>query len=170
MRKIIISILMVVMVFACKPLKDVSLEPIQPVAVSTFIEQPFGEDESVAALTKRFDESVKLKRMIRRNRHDAQKVDTIFRFYTNKSEVFVYKTYLNREMLLGGVISDPFFPMINGVVPGMKREVFFKSFTDLLPSQADSVVLNSKELTRKFTFIFNSKGLLKKIRFSLYVD
>jgi hypothetical protein len=97
-------------------------------------------------------------------------VDTIFQFYHGKSKVFVYKTSFNREMLLGGVITDSKFPMINGIVPGITREAFFKSFKDLESSQTDSINLNSKELTRKFTFIFDSRGILKKISFSLYVD
>lgn len=170
MRRVIVPFLLIALVFACKPSKDISVASYKPVSVATFIEQPFGENESVAALKKRFGKEVKLKKMIRRNRHDSQKVDTIFQFYTRKSEVFVYKTSFNREMLLGGVIVDSKFPMINGVVSGMLRDDFFKSFNDIEHSKADSVVLNSKELTRKFTFVFDSKGKIKKISFSLYVD
>jgi len=170
MRKIIPTLFVMVLVFACASLRKFPIVNRQPVTVKTFLERPFGESESVKVLSKQFGESVKIKRMLRRNNHDAQKVDTIFQFYHGKSKVFVYKTSYNKEMLLGGVIFDSKFPMINGIVPGITREAFFKSFIDLESSKADSINLNNKELTLKYTFIFSSKGILKKISFSLYVD
>jgi len=170
MRKIIYLLLLFFLVFACRTLTDVVDERYQPVTVNAFLDHPFGDSESVAALKKRFSKEVKIKRIIRRNKHDAQKVDTIFQFYYRKSSVFVYKTYFNREMIFGGVIYNNKFPLVNGVVPGMKRSEFFKSFKDLDATSADSMSLDSKEQTRKFTFIFDSKGKLKKINFSLYVD
>jgi len=170
MRKTIYLLLLISLAFACKSLKDAVAESRHPVTVNSFLEQPFGASETVAALKKQFSKEVKLKRMIRRNKHDTQKVDTIFQFYHRKSEVFVYKTYFNREMILGGVIYDNKFPFVNGVVPGMKRDDFFKSFKDLNTSPADSINLNSKEMMREFTFVFDSKGILKKISFSFYVD
>ena len=192
MRKIIYIILLVFLVYSCKSLKDASNEnhqtkkvavsqnhqPLnnvanenhQSVSVKAFLDQPFGVYETVSAFKKHFDNGVKLKRMIRRNKYDAQKVDTIFKFYSKKSEVFIYKTYFNREILIGGVIADNKFPLINGVTPGMKRDAFFKAFNDLEITRKDSVKLNSKELMREFTFIFDSKGVLRKINFSSYID
>lgn len=170
MRKILFLILIISLAFACRSLNGLVTESKQPVAVNQFLEKPFGESETIASLKKQFSKDVKLKRMIRRNKHDPQKVDTIFQFYYRKSEVFIYKTYFNREMLLGGVITNNKFPMINGVVPGMNRDSFFKSFKDLNINQADSINLFDKELMRKFIFIFDKKGILKKIDFSSYVD
>ena len=170
MRKIIYIILLIFVIFSCKSLKDTVKENYHSVSTKVFLDQPFGVNETVASLKKHFDKGVKLKRMIRRNKFDAQKVDTIFQFYYRKSEVFIYKTYFNREMLLGGVIIDNKFPLINGVTPGMKRDAFFKAFNDLEVTPNDSVKLNSKELMREFTFIFDLKGVLKKINFSSYVD
>jgi len=161
---------LVFLAYACKSLKETVVKSNQSVTVTTFLEQPFGVSETIASLRKHFSDDVKIKKVIRRNKHDVQKVDTIFQFYHKKSEVFVYKTYFNREMLIGGVITDFRFPLINGVVPGMTRNDFFKSFKDLEISTEDSIKLNSKELMRKFTFIFDSKGVLKKINFSSYVD
>jgi hypothetical protein len=170
MRRIIYLILLFLLPFACTSIKDTGITKQQSVSVKSFLEQPFGVDETVKSLKNHFNKGVKLKKFIRRNKHDDQKVDTIFQFYYRKSEVFIYKTYFNREMLLGGVITDNKFPLINGVVPGMKRDAFFKAFNDLDATQSDSVKLNSKELMREFDFIFNSKGELKKINFSSYVD
>jgi len=170
MRKIIYLILLVFVASSCSTLKEVRTENYHPVSVKAFLDQPFGVNETVASLKKHFDKRVKVKRMIRRNKHDEQKVDTIVQFYYRKSEVFVYKTYFNREMLLGGMISDNRFPLINGVAPGMKRDDFFKAFTDLEVTTSLTVKLNSKELMREFTFIFDVKGTLKKIVFSSYVD
>jgi hypothetical protein len=166
MRRIYIF-LMTLMVFACKTTKVTTNANHQPVSVNEFLDQPFGVNETVASLKKHFGKGVKLKRMIRRNKHDAQKVDTIFQFYYRKSEVFIYKTYFNREMLLGGVIVDSRFPLINGVIPGIERDSFFKAIES---TPKDSIKLNSKELMREFTFIFDSKGVLRKINFSSYVD
>lgn len=170
MRKILFLILIISLAFACRSLNGLVAESKQPLAVNQFLEKPFGESETIASLKKQFSKDVKLKRMIRRNKHDPQKVDTIFQFYYRKSEVFVYKTYFNREMLLGGVITDNKFPLLNGVVPGMSRDNFFKSFKDINTNQTDSINLDSKELMRKFIFIFDKKGILKKIDFSSYVD
>lgn len=170
MRKIIYLILLVFVAYSCKTVKEGVHQNHQPVSVKAFLDQPFGVSETVASLKKHFDKGVKLKRMIRRNKYDAQKVDTIFQFYYRKSEVFIYKTYFNREMLLAGMISDSKFPLINGVTPGMKRDAFFKAFNDLGITTNDSVKLNSKELMREFIFIFDSKEVLKKIIFSSYVD
>lgn len=168
-RSIIFSTLLVT-VFACKTSHEVKVNNAKNSSVNAFLEQPFGVDENVELLKLHFDKSVKIRKMIRRNKYDAQKVDTIFRFYSRKSEVFVYKTYFNREMLLGGVIKDNKFPLVNGIVPGMNRSEFFRSFNDLSANTKDSVELYSKELMRKFTFTFDSKGVLKKISFASYVD
>lgn len=162
-------ILIASVVFACKTSKDIVGGLNQPTSVKMFLDKPFGVDENIVSFKKLFD-GVKLKKLIRRNKYDAQKVDTIFKFYTHKSEVFIYKTYFNREMLLGGVIADKKIPLINGVTTGMKRAAFFKAFTDLEFSSKDSVELSSQELMRKFTFVFDSKGVLKRITFSSYVD
>jgi uncharacterized protein YcfL len=170
MRKILFLILIISLAVACRSLNGLVNESKQPVAVNQFLEKPFGESETIASLKKQFSKDVKIKRMIRRNKHDSQKIDTIFQFYYRKSEVFIYKTYFNREMLLGGVITDNKFPLINGVVPGMSRDNFFKSFKDINTNPTDSINLYSKELMRKFIFIFDKKGVLKKIDFSSYVD
>lgn len=169
MRRVIAISLLFFVFSACKTQKE-SIKENQPVSVKQFLEKPFGVDETVPSFKKHFDSRVKVKRMIRRNKFDAQKVDTIFQFYHRKSEVFVYKTYFNREMLLGGVIYDSKFPLINGVRPGISRQVFFKAFVDLKSNNKDSVDISNKESTRKFTFVFDSKGVLKKISFSSYVD
>ena len=169
MKRIIAISLLLIAFSACKTQKE-SIKENHPVSVNQFLDKPFGVEETVSLLKKQFDSSVKIKRMIRRNKFDAQKVDTIFQFYHRKSEVFIYKTYFNREMLLGGVIYDTKFPLINGVKPGIKREAFFKSFNDLVPNNKDSVIISNKESTREFTFVFDSKGVLKKISFSSYVD
>jgi len=167
-RSVFITLL--VAAFACKPTHEISKSSANPVSVSNFLSQPFGVDENIRALKSCFDKSVKIRKMIRKNKYDANKTDTIFRFYTRKSEVFVYKTYFNREMLLGGIIKDNKFPLVNGVAPGMNRTDFFKSFNDLTSTQKDSVILYDKGLMRKFTFLFDSKGILKKISFASYVD
>lgn len=169
MKRAIIIYILIFLATSCKPAKNLAVvDP--PVTVKQFIEQPFGVDESVTSLKKIFAKDVKIKKLVRRNKHDEQKIDTIFQFYYRKSEVFVYKTYFNREMLLGGVIYDKRFPLINGITPGIKRDAFYKAFIDLKPETTDSVKVESKELLRKFNFIFDSKGTLKKISFSLYVD
>jgi len=170
MRRLIIITLIGFVFFGCKTSTKVVGRLHQPVSVKVFLDQPFGVGETVASLKNAFGDEVKLKKMIRRNKHDAQKVDTIIKFYTRKSEIFIYKTYFNREMLLGGVIADNKIPLINGVTPGMRRDAFFKAFNDIEITSKDSLELNSKELMRKFTFVFDSKGVLKKINFSSYVD
>ncbi len=170
MKRSFIIITLLVTVFACKTTHEVRVNSAKNASVNAFLEQPFGVEESIKALQSHFDKSVKVRKMIRRNKHDANKVDTIIRFYSRKSEVFVYKTYFSREMLLGGVIKDAKFPLVNGVAPGMSRNDFFKSFNDLSANTKDSVELYSKELMRKFTFTFDSKGILKKISFASYVD
>lgn len=170
MKRICFVITLIAFGFACKPTHEVSKSNLKPISVTNFLEQPFGVDENIKALQSRFDKSVKIRKMIRKNKFDAQKTDTIIRLYSRKSEVFVYKTYFNREMLLGGVIKDNKFPLVNGVVPGMNRTDFFKSFNDLTSAQKDSVILYDKGMMRKFTFTFDSKGVLKKISFASYVD
>lgn len=169
MRKVVVFSLLILVGYACKTQKE-SVKNFQPVSVAQFLEKPFGVEETVASFKKHFGNGIKVKRMIRRNKFDAQKVDTIVQFYHRKSEVFIYKTYFNREMLLGGVIYDSKFPLVNGVKTGVDRNGFFKSFNDLPVNSKDSVEISNKESTRKFIFIFDSKGELKKISFSSYVD
>ncbi len=170
MKRTSLLIAILIVAIACKPTKEIAIVRFKPVSVNNFLELPFGIDENIKALQSKFDKSVNIRKMIRRNKHDINKIDTIIRFYTRKSEVFVYKTYFNREMLLGGVIKDNKFPLVNGVVPGMSKTDFFKSFNDLNSTLKDSVVLYSKETMRKFTFTFDSKGILKRISFASYVD
>ncbi len=170
MRRFVVICLFVFAVAACKTTKEVVSRSIQPLSCDVFLNQPFGVSETIASFKKHFVNGVKLKRAVRRNIHDAQKVDTIFQFCSRKSNIFIYKTYFNREMMIGGKIADNKFPLVNGVVPGMKRELFFKSFNNLEDNRKDSVELYNKELMRKFTFTFDSKGVLKKIVFSSYFD
>ncbi len=170
MRRLVVICLFVFAVAACKTTKDVTSSSVQPLSCNAFLNQPFGVDETIASFKKQFVNGVKVKRAVRRNVHDAQKVDTIFQFCSRKSNIFIYKTYFNREMMIGGKIADNKFPLVNGVVPGMKREIFFKSFNDFEDNRKDSIELFSKELMRKFTFTFDSKGVLKKIVFSSYID
>lgn len=170
MKRIYFIITLIVVVFACKSTHEVSKSRLKSISVNNFLEQPFGVDENIKALQSCFDKSVKVRKMIRKNKFDTNKTDTIIRLYTRKSEVFVYKTYFNREMLLGGVIKDNKFPLVNGVTPGMNRADFFKSFNDLTSTQKDSITLYDKGMMRKFTFTFDSKGILKRISFASYVD
>ncbi|MHC1702839.1 MAG: hypothetical protein AB9846_02920 [Tenuifilaceae bacterium] len=169
MRKIITAYIILSLIASCSTVKKTA-RTYQPVTVNELLEFPFGKSEGAASLKKQFADGVKVKKMVRRNKHDAQKVDSIFQFYHRKSEVFLYKTYFNREMLIGGVIYDKKFPLINGLVPGVSRDDFYKSFIDLKPEISDSVNIENKELMRKFKFFFDSKGTLKKISFSMYVD
>ena len=170
MRRLVILSILVFAVIACKTTKKGVSKSVQPLSCNDFLNQPFGVDESIASFKKQFVNGVKVKKAIRRNKHDDQKVDTIFQFHSRKSNIFIYKTYFNREMILGGKIADSKFPLVNGVVPGMKRDIFFKSFNDFEDNRKDSIELFSKELMRKFTFTFDSKGVLKKIFFSSYID
>lgn len=171
MNKVILGLtaLIFLAIWGCSSPKEV-MDCYKPITIAQFLEEPFGKSENVVDLKKQFASDVKLKKLIRRNIHDPQKIDTIFQFYHRKSEVFVYKTYFNREMLLGGVIYDNRFPLINGITPGMSRDSFFKSFIDLKPEVSDSIKIESKEAMRKFSFIFDSKGKIKKISFTMYVD
>jgi len=169
MKKLIAAYIIIFFFVGCSSVKETA-KTYQPVTVNKLLEFPFGKSEGAASLKKQFAKEVKVKKMVRRNKHDAQKTDTIFQFYHRKSEVFLYKTYFNREMLIGGVIYDKKFPLTNGLVPGVSRDDFYKSFIDLNPEVSDSVKIENKELMRKFKFFFDSKGTLKKISFSMYVD
>lgn len=165
-----ICLIVVLVLASCSTTRNISVEKYQPVSIQEFLDSPFGHDESIASFQKHFPKQVKIQKSIRKNTHYPEKVDTIYKFYHKSSEVFVYKTYFNREMVFGGVITTDKMPLINGIVPGISRDQFFKAFTNLKPEQKDSILLDNRKEMRKFIFIFSKSDKLKKISFSSYID
>ena len=171
MRRLILPLTLLFIVAACKVSNKVAEVPVQPVAVEDFVNEPFGFAETVKNFHKSFP-GLKETRVLRKNVHYPEKSDTIYKLYSRKSSVMIYKTHFNREMLLGGVILDKRIKLRNGITVGASREEVQEAFTNLPKgaSSTDTLKISSEADLRTLKFVFDYKGKVKRISFSGYVD
>jgi hypothetical protein len=135
-----------------------------------FLKSPFGHDESIQSFTSQLPTRTKIARYVRRNTHEPSKSDTIYKFSYKKSELFVYKTYFNREMLMAGKIVNPEIKLTNGISVGLTRDQLLKAISNIKESSSDTIVISNEYYGRTFNFIFNNKGKVREITFSSYAD
>lgn len=107
--------------------------------------------------------------MVTRNKHYPEKVDTIYQFIYKKSEIFVYKSSFNKEILMTGTIADPQVELVNGIVPGISKEQLLLRLKGIKRTEADTIKVSTPNEDRKFIFILR-KGKVKKITFASYYD
>lgn len=152
----------------CKSIQPTNVST-APVSQDKFFDTPFGHDESIASFKKTLPSKTKIRKLVKRNDHYPEKVDTIYQFIYRHSEVFVYKSSFNKEILMAGVIADPQIKLINGVTTGISKEQLYGAIKGIKKTEADTVKISTSDNTRKFSFIFK-KGKLKKVTFASYYD
>ena len=140
----------------------------KPVNKAQLVQWPFTFEPNVKNFSQHLKPRYKLQVYTSKNRLQPSRMDTIFKFYRNKSELFILKAY-ERELFVGGNIYDDKIVLRNGVRVGLKREDFQKCFTDLAVSKQDTVRLTSKHATNSFYFIFKDNQL-KTIKIDNYFD
>jgi len=142
----------------------------QGISKQEFLKAPFGHDESIQAFTTQLPARTKITRFARSNAHEPSRTDTIYKFSYKKSELFVYKTYFNREMLMAGKIVNPEIKLVNGISVGLTRDQLLKAISNINESSSDTLVISNEYYGRTFNFIFNNKGKVREIVFSSYAD
>lgn len=155
-------------VIGCKSTKNVTKD-INPIMSERFLDSPFGHDESIASFNKTLPDGTKIRKLARKNPHYPSKTDTIYQFRYKQSEIFVYKSNFNKEILMAGSIADSQIKLINGITTGMSREQLFNAIEGIKKTEADTIKLSTQGKDRTFTFILK-KGRLKKIKFESYLD
>ncbi len=161
-------ILISIVTIGCKSTKNVTKD-IKPVISEKFLDSPFDHDESIASFSKTLPSGTRVRKLARKNVHYPSKTDTIYQFMYKQSEIFVYKSNFNKEILMAGSIADSQIKLINGITTGMSREQLFNAIEGIKKTEADTVKLSTQGKDRTFTFIFK-KGKLKKIKFESYYD
>lgn len=168
--KIVLSVLTLIsfLIVSCKSTKN-STQEIEQIMFDKFLNSPFDHDESIASFNKTLPDGTKVRKLARKNAHYPTKTDTIYQFMYKQSEIFVYKSNFNKEILMTGSIANPQIKLINGIRTGISREHLFKAIEGIKKTEADTVKLSTQAKDRTFTFIFK-KGKLKKIKFESYYD
>ncbi len=133
-----------------------------PVMKAQLVQYPFSYEPTVKNFTYYLKPCYKLKVFTSPNRLIPSRTDTIFRFYRNKSELFIYKAY-EREIFIAGNIYDKRIIMRNGIRVGISRKDFIKCFTDLPVDKEDTIRLTSRKALNSMYFVFR-KDKLKAIR------
>lgn len=154
---------------ACKSTHELYTTPAASISSEKFLKSPFGHDESIASFSKTLPTQTATKKLVRRNKHYPEKSDTIYQFKYKESEIFVYKSYFNKEILMAGTVANPQIELANGLKTGITREQLYKTVSGIKQSEADTLKLSTPENDRIFSFIFK-KGKLKKITFASYYD
>ena len=145
------------------------IKDIPPVSQQMFIESPFGFDPTIKNFRKKVIPPYRETAYTMKNKHNPNLVDTIFRFYYKKSELFVYKTHEGRNLFFAGNIYDNKISLSNGIYVGMQRGAFFNSFTNLRYNTNDTVVISSEQRISKCKFIFRNDKLTG-IKIENYID
>lgn len=164
----LLALTFALLVIGCKSTKP-TLKEIRPVNSEKFLGSPFDHDESIESFNKSLPQGTKVRKLARKNPHYPSKTDTIYQFMYKNSEIFVYKSNFNKEILMAGFIADSQIELINGITTGISREQLFNAIEGIKKTEADTVKLSTQGKDRTFTFIFK-KGKLKKIKFESYYD
>jgi hypothetical protein len=169
---IIITSLVLVILVSCSNTHSIAgkdLKDIPPVTQKSFIEKPFGFEPTINNFRKNIVPPYKEQMYTMKNKYDPKLVDTIYRYYLKKSELFVYKTRAGRELFFAGNIYDNKISLFNGVYVGMHRGAFFNSFTDLKFNNNDTVKISSDQRVSRCKFIFKNDKLTG-IKIENYID
>lgn len=151
---------------ACAVLIRTTPVNLKPLSVNEFLVQPFGHSESIAMFKLKMPERTKVQKLIKRSPRENHRPDTIFNFNYKKSKISVYKTRFNQEFVLGGIVKNSEIELANGIRQGMRREDFYKSFTDLPDNPKDTVTIKDQKVDRTFNFYFDRRGQLVKYTFT----
>lgn len=161
-----------IFIYACvkKPIEKTHLSTgNSSVTKEIFITDPFGYKPTIKNFTTNLFPQFKLQVYSIKNIHNPAVSDTIYRFYRKKSELFLYKTTDGKELFFAGNIFDSKVVFKNGVKVGIPKNDFFKSFTNLIPTLNDTIIIASKRATTLFKFIFK-KDKLQVIKIDNYID
>lgn len=165
-----IFLLITVLTFGCSAIKELGKPKVIPVNSNDLIDFPFGHNESIVSFKSNLPKKTKVVKMVQRNMHYPNRVDTIYSFNYKKSKIAVVKTYFNKEMVLGGNIENEELVLKNGVKVGMQWEDFVSAFTNINETYSDTLVLKNEVRKRKFTFYFDNNKSLKRFTFNEYID
>lgn len=167
-QKTFLLLLILPLMIGCTT-KNIPSSSAKSLEVETFLKSPFGHDESIASFRSTLPRKTAIRKMVTRNKHYPEKADTIYRFVYKKSEIFVYKSSFNKEILMTGSIVDPQVELANGIVPGISKEQLFSRLKGLKQTEVDTIKVSTPSDDRRFIFILKN-GKVKKITFASYYD
>lgn len=90
-------------------------------------------------------------------------IDTLINLKFKQSSVLFHKSNFNREILLGGSISNKEIVLANGIGVGSPRKKVISSIIGIDENEGDTLTIAHGD--RKVKFIFNKKGILTKYTF-----
>ncbi len=129
------------------------------ITVKEFLERPFNFVPSI----KNFNASMSPSYKMQRYRMLKPPIDTIYRFYKGKNEIFLQRSK-HDESMFAGSISSKKIQMQNGIQIGMYKKDFLCRFDGLMQRESDTIKLKHSDVNYCFTFIFkNDKLVLVKI-------
>lgn len=164
-----ILLVSLLLIAGCAGTREV-VSPPTPTTTEDLLVKPLGHDESIKSFRANLPKKTKVVKMIQRNVHYPDRVDTIYSFNYKDSRIAILKTHFNRELLLGGSIRNMEIPLKNGIATGMKWSEILNLLTDFKQEYNDTLVLNHLKSSNKITFYFDKKGVLQRYTFQGHVD
>ena len=159
-RRCLVILLIMIVFSTCSSTKSMkNASDIKPLTKDDFFYRPFGYEPNQKNFSTNLPASYRQQTLTIKNRHNPAIIDTIFRFYHRKNELFVYKTKTKKELFMAGNIYDSKLMLRNGIRVGMTRGDFYKCFKDLNISDKDTLRLISKQAGNSFHFIFRGNKL-----------
>ncbi len=132
-----------------------------------FLKKPFGFDETIENFVNCTKPKYQTQKLLRKNKHYAEKTDTIYHFTYRKSEIFFYRTHRGKEFLLAGKVLDKQISLKNEIHVGITKDDFQDRFKDKLSFTSDSIQMIGEGT--KYTFIFKDDKL-QRINIDNYFD
>jgi len=102
-----------------------------------------------------------------RNVHDTSRMDTIYKFYNDKTIISFYCAK-HKDFLRKFKVSEPLFNLYGCVSAGMSKEALKKQFS-IKDSLSDTIRIGNEEQTAIFTLYFKNNKI-NRIVSTPYID
>ncbi len=130
-----------------------------PIITETFLQDPFGFEPNIKNFSNKLHKRIRIRKYTFKNKQGYSKLDTIYKFYKGKSELFIDKPYKGKQKFFAGVIKNKKIGLNYGMKKGMKKKSFLNIFSDLNDTEGDTIKLSGKNIFNNYTFIFKRNKL-----------
>ncbi len=156
-------ILCSILLTACVAQQSRKVPDTSTIQLQNLVESPFGIDENINSYLNFLPKGTRPVKMVQRNIEYSKPIDTLINLKFKQSSVLFHKSNFNREILLGGSISNKEIVLANGIGVGSTRNKVKSSIIGFEDNLGDTIVIGYSN--RKIKFIFNKKGILTKYTF-----
>lgn len=152
-----------VLLFGCAVFNNIEQKTLSQIEPEALVRSPFGCADNIECYLKLMPKGTSMVKMVQRNMEYSNRIDTLISLNYKKSKILFHKSQINREQLIGGIVTSPEIVMANGTRVGLSREAVTNSIKGFNDTGQEVLTLESGN--RKIKFYFNKKGVLTKYTF-----